>query len=164
MYHQPTLILLWLFCALLPNVIIAGNFPDSASGLAVISLSKLDDIALGSWISGDVIGVDELCVYSTVGRYSITASSFHAAAGEFRLLNSVGYIVYFVDWKDTSANYTNLNHGVALSGQIAGSAGEDCGGPTATNASIRIRIPAENMQKAMSGYYYDTLTLVLAPE
>lgn len=133
-------------------------------------ISGLDDIALGSWSTGDAAPTqaDALCVYTSTGNYEITATSANATGTTFRLKDSgSNYINYTVDWTDDAAVpvTTALSSGVLLAGQVGDAANTDCGG--VMNASVTVNIAnggAGGMNAAATGNYSDTLTLLVAPE
>ena len=64
----------------------------------LVQISALNDIALGNYTGGaNMTGVDDLCVYSNIGGYQITATG-DGTGSAFHLIGAGATIPYAVEW------------------------------------------------------------------
>ena len=148
-----------------------GKLGASSTGTAVVSIAKVDrvlitgmsDIALGPWSNGDSdsTGTTLACVYSSTGRYRVTAFSVHTEGSSFRLSNGAEFIDYSVEWKSPGES-ASLGAGQAFTGLTGDATSLTCAG--AQPVSIVVKVGAGEMERADTGLYSDTLTVLVAPE
>jgi hypothetical protein len=148
-----------------------GVLGSTSSGTTTVSITKtervaisgMSDIALPPWSTGgpSPTGSTGGCVFSTTGRYRVTASSANTTGADFRLSNGLDFIVYSVEWID-AAGLTSMTAGTALTGRTGDAISQTCGGTLPANVVVKIDVGP--MQAAASGAYTDTLTVLVAPE
>lgn len=134
-----------------------------------VRISNLSDIDFGTTAVVPTEQFISLCVYSTTGGYSLTASSEHGTGTDFRLANAgdsdfITYNVLFND-ADTGAigDATDLNHTTPLTTQTgANTTSDTCGG--GTNSRLFVDIDATSFGNAGADTFADVLTLTVAPE
>ena len=139
-----------------------------------VRISDLQDFNFGAGlIAPTAKQIDDVCIHSTTGSYTITATSQGNAVGgtQFRMVNATlnEHIRYYVQFRnDTSSQIgTNLSHNVA-SGTITGA---DQTSPTCdnatnnanTNARLILFVDEPTFNAATPATYEDTLTLTVAP-
>lgn len=131
-----------------------------------VKITKIDDILFGSYLGiNDLVGNDDMCVYrnGSNGSYNIKASSLNATLTDYRVKKGTDYIVYYVEWTDNGwAGTTSLVPDIALTGQRGSSNSQSCAG--STNATLTATLLEADLQGATTGFYEDTLTLLVAPE
>lgn len=136
---------------------------------ALVQITGLSDIVLGSVSSFPATGNTTACVYSNVvspaGSYFVTASSANVLAGAFRVNDGgTNFITYSAYWNNASAatQTTALTSGTKTAQQTGGSALLlNCGG--GSNANFNISFSAVQAQAAPPGAYTDTVTIVISP-
>jgi hypothetical protein len=130
-------------------------------------VNELDTITL-NYTTGDLVGSDEFCVWSSSGAYGITISSLNGT-GAFQadsLTDSLAYTVVFDDTTNPATGVA-VTEGALISGQV--STPEDgfpvgCGAGT-TNAVVEVTfVEAANLLGADAGVYTDEMTLLVSPE
>ena len=137
-----------------------------------VRITGVDDIDFGTqdFMNADAEQGDDVCVYSTTGDYTITASSANGASGAFTMNTGAGDTLdYSVDWSTTTGtpNDVSLTSGTK-SPLLAGAGSQDvttdfnCGG-TGVNARFDVTIDDAAFNAAATGSYQDTLTLLVAP-
>lgn len=144
-----------------------GNINVNATvpPLVKISPAKLINIHFSSLdLSDPSFAYNELCVYSNIkgGKYRILARSQHGIGKQFRLTDGEDYLTYAVTWYSapyTTGPPTPLQHNTystTLVGANTQSLNCSIGGPS---ASIHIKVSTDELEKADSGIFYDTMTL-----
>lgn len=135
---------------------------------ALVQISSLSDIALGTPSSYPATGNTTACIYSNLvspaGGYYVTATSLNASAGAFRVVNSGNFITYSAYWNNTSAatQTTALTSGTKTAVQTGGSATSvTCGGTP--NANFNVSFSATQIQAASPASYTDTVTVLITP-
>lgn len=168
----------WLGLALITTLVWAatdGTQGTTSSGTTIISITKVNnvrltgvnDINFGSISSAPPNGstYDSVCVYSTLGDYTVTATSANeGGTGFFRLRYATTYITYTVLWNnaDSGSTGTNLFEG-DISGRFTGAntTSNTCNG--VMNARYFVNLTPSAVTVATPGTYADTLTFVVAP-
>ncbi|WP_115711825.1 hypothetical protein [Legionella sainthelensi] len=136
---------------------------------ALVQITGLSDITLGSTSSFPATGNTTACIYSNVatplGSYYVTATSQNTSGTDFRVKDSgTDYIVYSAFWNNTSAaaQTTALTSGTKTAQQTGGSAVSlTCGG--SSNANFNISFSASQVQGAPAATYTDVVTLLITP-
>ncbi|WP_133139417.1 hypothetical protein [Legionella genomosp. 1] len=136
---------------------------------ALVQISGLADIALGTPVAFPVTGNTTACIYSNVasplGSYFVTATSNNASAGAFRVNDGgTNFITYSAYWNNTSAatQTTLLTSGTKTAQQTGGNAVSlTCGGTP--NANFNISFSAAQVAGAPAATYTDTVTLLITP-
>ncbi len=133
-----------------------------------VRISDLQDMYFASGLSLPPRQIDDVCIYSTTGSYTITASSQGNGSGgsQFRMLSaSKGQIVrYFVEFRpDTfSQNGDTLLHNTTSTTYTnADTVSDTCSG--GVNSRIIIEIHAPTFNAALPDTYTDLLTLLIQP-
>ena len=142
-----------------------------------VRITGVDAVPLGtaSFLNAAVTEGDDVCVYSTTGDYTVTASSAMGGANFQMAKDGVATnekIDYSVEWLTSttaaSGSGTGLASGVE-SAQLVGAGSTDvttdfnCGGAGA-NARFEVTVTDTDFNNATFGDYQDTLTLLVAPE
>lgn len=146
-----------------------GTVAVSITIPALVQISSLADITLGSTSTFPATGNTTACIYSNVasplGSYYVTASSANVSAGAFRVKDSgTDYITYSAYWNNTAAatQTTALVSGTKTAQQTGGSAVSlTCGG--SPNANFNISFSAAQVTGAPAAAYTDTVTLLITP-
>ena len=133
-----------------------------------VRVSDLQDFNFGSGNTAPGPQFDDICIYSTTGSYTLTASSNGNGSGgpQFRMINttSTEHIRYFVEFRDDtfSQNGTGLIHNVASATyNNADTVSDSCSG--GVNSRLILRIDTPTFNAATPGTYIDTLTLLVQP-
>lgn len=131
-----------------------------------VRISGLDDLQLGQHSGlGDIQVSEHFCVFSGSGNYSLSVSSGNQSAdGSFAFAGSnTGDRIPF------TLAFDDVGYGAALSPVgttpligTGDSTLQDCGG--SNNASLTVTVLEQDLQKAASGNYSDTLLLLVQPE
>ncbi len=148
-----------------------GSFGRSSNGSVdirahipgLIKISNLNDIDLGTWSgTGDMVGSDENCVWSTTRGYNLTASG-SGAGNAFTLTDGVNTIAYSVAWDDVDTTDQAVTAGQALSSQVTNAIDVNCRlrGDT---ANVAVTLEEADIAAAPAGKYSGTLTLIVSPE
>lgn len=138
------------------TVVINATIPNLAQ------ISRLDDIALGTWSGVDLTGFDDLCVFSSTRSYTITATSANGTGTTFRLSDGTNFIPYNVSWRDSAPATTALASGTASGAQATSATATNCGG--SDNTRVSVTVPSAGIAAAPAGAYSDTLTLLVTPQ
>lgn len=136
---------------------------------ALVQISGLSDITLGSISTFPATGNTTACIYSNVaspaGSYFVTASSANALTTSFRVKGTgTNYIVYNAFWNNTSAATptTALSSGTKTAQQTGGNAiSLTCGGTP--NANFNVNFSSAQVAGASADTYTDTVTLLITP-
>ena len=133
-----------------------------------VRVSDLNDFNFGSGTTVPPKQTDDICIYSTTGSYTITASSNGNVNGgtQFHMLSatSTETVRYLVEFRDDtfSQNGDNLLHNTASSTYSnADTVSDNCSG--GVNSRIIIEIQAASFNAATPDTYTDTLTLLVQP-
>jgi hypothetical protein len=131
----------------------------------LVQISALNDIALGNYTGGaDKTGGDDLCVYSNIGGYQITATG-NGAGSAFRLLGAgAASIPYTVQWADAAGATSGdpMTSGTVLTNQSGTFSTPDCGG--GNNARVIVTVNSTDLAAAPAQAYTGVLTLLVAPQ
>lgn len=164
----------FVICALLLSTTHAtaatdGFLGTSSEGTSVITIVKQDAVqisdvddlylgVMGTLTSNKVVG-DDVCVFSSTGAYSLTASSVN---GSFALMDSNAStdIPYVLQW--VTSTVRTVNYGSALTNITGESRSLNCNG--SSNARFQVVIVPDDFNEAEPGSYRDTLTLLVQPE
>lgn len=136
---------------------------------ALVQITGLSDITLGSTSSFPATGNTTACIYSNVasplGSYYVTAASQNTSGTDFRVKDSgTNFIAYSAYWNNTSAatQTTALTSGTKTAQQTGGSAVSlTCGG--SSNANFNISFSASEVQGAPAATYTDVVTILITP-
>ena len=136
----------------------------------LVRITGLTDITMPTWDgSTDIQGTDNVCVFSSTRRYTVTATG-SGASSAFTLADGTAptpnTIAYAVEWAASSgaSSGTGLTSGTALTAQTTNATSTTCAG--GTNATVIVKITSANLSAAPSAgtNYTGTLTLVVAPD
>lgn len=131
-----------------------------------VRISNLRDVDFGEQTSAPSERSIEVCVYSTTGKYDITASSASGDGDDFRMANNnnTEFIEYDLQWAhNTSANSgQDLDNG-ETSNQMTQADRNDSDCDDDTNARLFVEVDEDSFNDATAGSYTDTLTLVVSP-
>jgi len=171
---------IFLLVSLLPSFVFAaspGTLGTTSTGTvnisitipALVQITNLSDITLGSTSSFPASGNTTACIYSNVasplGSYYVTASSVNTSGSDFRVKDSgTDYIIYSAYWNNTSSpsQTTTLTSGTKTAQQTGGSAVSlSCSG--SSNANFNINFTAAQVQGAPAASYSDVVTIVISP-
>ncbi len=140
----------------------------TVQGRSEVRISGLDDLDLGRYGGGnfgDITVSERFCVYSNNGDYRLSISSPNQdGAGNFFLYSdatgdSIPMSVHFADSGTGSGNTritTNSAVGVGDSSRV------DCGG--SNNATVTLSLREDDIRASSSGFYSDSLLLLVEPE
>lgn len=145
-----------------------GNITVQLTKGDSVRISDLDDMFFGSGTTLPPKQTDDICVYSTTGSYTITASSNGNGSGgaQFRMVSATTtqFVRYLVEYRpDTfSQNGDALTHNVASSTyNNADTVSDNCSG--GVNSRLIIEIHPGTFAAATPDIYTDTLTLLVTP-
>lgn len=152
-----------------------GTLGATSSGTSVVSISKghlvrisdIADFTFGAQTSTPAKSNDNICIYSTSGSYTVTASSANGSGSLFRMADSgaTNFVNYTVEWNNAASGTsgTALTNTVASATQTgADTSSTTCSG--STNARLFVQVDNTTFTAAPSGVSYtDTLTLLVAP-
>lgn len=133
----------------------------------LVRITGLNDISLGTWSgTGDMVGSDSLCVWSTTRKYKLTATG-SGASNAFTLTDGAPTpttIPYSVQWAQSTgaSSGTALTSGTQISGQVTSATSTTCA--SGTNSTVIVTVLDANLQASPAATYTGTLTLVVAPE
>ena len=131
----------------------------------LVQISALNDIALGNYTGGgaNMTGIDDLCVYSNIGGYQITATG-NGAGSAFRLIGAGATIPYAVEWADSAGAQSGdpMTSGTVLTNQSGTFTTPNCSG--GNNARVRVTVNSTDLAAAPAQAYTGVLTLVVAPQ
>ncbi|MEM7079484.1 MAG: hypothetical protein AAF513_12730 [Pseudomonadota bacterium] len=169
--------MLWMAaCALQTFAANDGSVGPTSTGEITVQLTKgdavrisdLDDMFFGAGTALPPKQHDDICVYSTTGSYTITASSNGNGSGgpQFRMLSATTtqFVRYLVEYRpDTfSQNGDVLTHNVpSATYNNADTVSDTCSG--GVNSRLIIEIHAPTFAAATPDTYTDTLTLLVTP-
>lgn len=139
-----------------------------------VRISDLNDFSFGAGLVAPTAKqIDDICIYSTTGQYTIQATSQGNATGgtQFRMVNATlnEHIRYYVQYRDDTSSQigTNLLHNqTSATFGNADQTSETCDNATNnanTNARLILTIDAPTFDAATPATYVDTLTLTVAP-
>ena len=145
----------------------SGSLSITVTVPSLARITKLADIALGTWTgTGAMNGSDNsICVWSSTGGYSITATG-SGAANAFTLAGTGGNTVaYNVQWAQTggASSGSAVTAGTALTGQNTNATSTDCSTGVASTAGVFVTIPEANIAGKPAGAYSGSLTLLVTP-
>lgn len=132
-----------------------------------IAVSKLDaiEVTAGEGATHRFGQANDICVWSSTGAYTITATSQHQTADGFHLRSASGALApYEVEWAQHGRAHggAKLSPGRPLTGQHTNAEAADCSrGPDAT-AGLFMRVPVARLAASEQGYS-DAITLIVAP-
>jgi len=149
----------------------SGTVNVSITIPALVQISGLSDITLGSASSFPAIGSTTACVYSNVasplGSYFVTVTSSNASGGNFRVKDSgTDFIVYSAFWSNTiTVNQTppSLGSGTKTAQQTGGSATSVTCSPAGANANFSVSFNSTQVEGAPAAAYSDTVTILISP-
>jgi hypothetical protein len=130
----------------------------------LVQISALDDIALPNYTGGaDITGGGDLCVYSNIGGYQITATG-NGANSAFHLIGAGATIPYTVEWADSAGALSGepMTSGTALINQSGTFTTPNCGG--LDNARVMVTVSSTDLAAAPAQDYAGVLTLLVAPQ
>lgn len=159
-----------------------GSVGATSTGTISISITKsfqaditdLSDMTYGSWniSNGAVTMTSNVCVYSSTGNYTVTATG-SGALSIFTLASGLNTVPYTVTWNSGGAGAIG-NTGTLLAPLIpsttmnnASTSSSNCSGGGASNDTARVIVGISllAMETAVSSStaYTGTLTLVITP-
>jgi len=142
-----------------------GTLDVSVAVPPLALIENLDAISL-NYTSGDTVGSDTFCIWSTTGGYNITISSFNGV-GTFVAdsgTDTVNYNVVFDDTTDPSTG-SAVTEGSNVTGYSTPDSVFPAGCSGGDNAVLEVTFPAAgNLDGASAGNYTDEVTLLVAPE
>ena len=106
---------------------------------------------------------NSICVWSSTGSYSITASG---SGNAFTLAGNGGNTVaYNVQWAQTggASSGSAVTAGTALTGQNTNATSTDCSTGVASTAGVFVTTPEANIAGKPAGAFSGTLTLLVTP-
>jgi hypothetical protein len=130
----------------------------------LVQISALDDIALGNYTGGgNMTGFDDLCVYSNIGAYRITATG-NGTGAAFHLIGGAATIPYAVQWADEAGAATGdaMTSGTVLTNQTGTITTPNCN--NGNNARVRVTVNSTDLAAAPAQAYTGVLTLLVAPQ
>lgn len=131
-----------------------------------VKISGLDNLQLGQHSGlGDIQASEHFCVFSDNGGYRmlVTGSNQQADGGFFLEGPVTGDAIPITVAFTASGNGTALNPvGSSPVTGVGNSSAQDCGGTN--NATLTITVLEQDLQKASSGVYRETLILLVQPE
>jgi hypothetical protein len=129
-------------------------------------ITDLVDLNGGTWAgeSGQINLEDDICIFSSSGNYTVTASG-SGAANRFRVANGAEFMNYTVRWNNvsgTTSGQVQLTKDV-VSATLATTetVSDDCSGGATPTAHIQVRFGNGQLRKNLPGSYTGTLTLVI---
>ncbi len=122
-----------------------------------VQITDVDDINLGTQatLAADATGSDDVCIFSSTGAYTVTASSANTV---LELQDGANSIPYALEWDGNA-----LSLGTATPLAPADSSSLTCAGSGGTNASFGVTVASADFNAAAPGTYTDTLTFVVSP-
>ena len=133
-----------------------------------VRISDLQDMSFGAGLSLPAQQIDDVCVFSTTGSYTITASSNGNGSGgpQFRMVNSTSteHVRYYVEYRDDTFSQSGdaLTHNIASATYSnADTTSDNCSG--GVNSRLIISIDAATFAAATPDTYSDVLTLLVQP-
>ena len=128
----------------------------------LVQVSDLDDIPLGTWTlgSGDLVGGDDVCVYTNHGngRYNLTVTG-QGAGGDYVLENGPDALDFDLAFDDGNG-FRNLSPGVRIRPRNGDTTDFACGG--GSSAAFRVTVPEANLTAAPQGSYAGTITVTVS--
>lgn len=134
-----------------------------------VNITNLNSIDLGLWSGqGDLNIYDDVCIYSSTGKYQITIYNNYASNQDFSLKNQDNdyKIPIKIGWSDkayTNNGYTMAKHNISIKNQKnADREYFDCNGDN--NARLIYFIPEKRIADAPGGDYKSSFSIMIAPE
>ena len=131
-----------------------------------VRISKLTDVAFGtiSNFSADAVNSQNICIFSSSGRYSVTATG-SGTGGAFNLASGGQLLAYEVQWAAVPNQTlgTALLHGVELMSLTTSAGNQNCNPGQQRTASLITILRATAASAASAGSYSGTLTLLIRP-
>ncbi len=129
-----------------------------------VQISSLDNMALGTHAGiGNIYEGENFCVHSTSGSYSLNVSSSNQdGSGNFYLTGGFGQIPYELFFTDSANGPGTVKVTNNTLGGFGNSADQFCNG--VDNATLSISIQEQDLQQSNSGFYSDSLTILIAPQ
>ena len=147
-----------------------GQVTVSITIPALVQISGLGNITLGSTSSFPALGNTTACIYSNVaspaGSYYVTATSQNSSGTNFRVNTGTDFIVYSAYWNNSAmpTQTTALTSSTKTAQQTNGNTTSlDCSGGTAPNANFNISFSASQVEGAKAATYTDQVTIVISP-
>lgn len=158
--------------AILPHGALAQNSSDSvkvpvsASVPAKVSVTQVQPFTLGNWAgAGNLEAEQQLCVWSSTGGYTLTATTTEGAS-RFSMLGPKSRLLdYDVLWNDGSG-YQALSSGQTYTGLSTSTTSINCSSTTDTNSRpfFKVSVAEADLSKAKAGSYSDVLEVLIAVE
>lgn len=136
----------------------------SAQGVQIGALSDLSFGTVAS-VTSNITVSENLCVFTSVGSYSIRASG-SGTNNSFALVNGAVQMPYTVQWaaSGSQATGTQLTAGQATRFTPSGlNILCSLGSLLAGSATLLVTLPAASLSAAQAGSYSGTLTLLVSP-
>lgn len=149
-------------------ILIALFLMQSAAHAQNVRISNMDSFDFGVWVSGNLIGDDQICVYKSSGnnRYRVTATDDSTITpNAFHLENPTRtiQIPYEVRWRNRpTTGGSALTYGVPSDRRRANQTSELCtaGG---LSSNLRIRIRRQDLEIAPGGTYSAEVRIFIEP-
>ncbi len=133
-----------------------------------VRISDLQDISFAAGLGVPGRQIDDICIYSTTGSYTVTASSNGNGSGgpQFRMINATAteHVRYYVEYRDDtfSQNGDSLIHNIqSATYNNADQLSDNCSG--GVNSRVIIEIDGPTLTAATPDTYSDVLTLLVQP-
>jgi len=140
--------------------------PVSASVPAKVSVTQVQPFTLGNWTGAGALEAEQqLCVWSSTGGYSLTASTTEGG-NRFGMLGPKSRLLdYDVLWNDGSG-YQTLSSGQTYTGLSTSANSIDCSSSADSSARpfIKVSVAEADLSKAKAGSYSDVLEVLIAVE
>lgn len=130
----------------------------------IARISQINDINLGMWTGGDLVGSDSLCIYRNgPGLYTVTTSG--NGGGPYVVSSGAAQVPYAVDWND-GAGFAPMTSGTPLTNRTnAWTAGDGCNGGANNNATVRVTVSEAALGSAtVTGTYSGVLTILYSTQ
>lgn len=127
-----------------------------------VQITDVADLNLGTFATAtaDVVGSDNVCVFSSTGGYNVEIDG--SVAGTFELDSAGDKLAYSVTWAANGGAAAAVTAGTPITGLTGDSTSLNCGG--GTNATFEVTVAQAAFNAADPGTYTDTLTLTVRPE
>jgi len=134
-----------------------------------VRITKMTNVALGTWAFSSMTGNDDVCVYTNGGAdtsYHVTGTDNSTIMPAILALENAAFtwqIPYAAFWNNTvgPGGTTAMPDGVLIAATGANTASQPCGG--GSDANYRIDVNNSDLAAVPAGTYSATLTLVVRP-